>query len=313
LDCKDADKTRVFIERSKSLPLDVSLRKSKHASYCDDALLAAALQINRLDCLAIRTSAKTLSNLLKHFPYPAPLLKELKIILNPDSFGPAIPSTISPNSPLRKLSLSGVVTDLPWRNLSNLTVFEFRHILETVDPLFMVQLLDFFESAPLLNEITLHDSIPTSSSVPPGRVVPLLNLEKLTIHGLPVHSTFLDHLPIPRGASLDLCLVFPLDSDIIPIPVCLANDFNNLHHITTINLFIEVPWIRARLKGPSGGLRIFGIWGDWDTSPRDSERQFFRPSASSTFQKPKGWRLRRTPLHQESKLKTLSFSKPSSS
>ena len=219
--------------------------------------------ISRLGSLTIRVPSKTLPHLFHRFPVPAPFLTELKIHLNPiehDDPDPVIPSTIFPDHllPLRKLSLSNVVTDLPWRNLSNLTVFEFRHVPNVVDPLFMGQLLDFFESAPLLRKIALLNSIPTSSGVPPGRVIPLLSLEKLIIEDLPARSTFLDHLPLPIGASLCLDFSFPTGGG-PSIPVCLANDFKNLCHIATINLFVSIPpWTRMRLKGPSGGLSTCG-------------------------------------------------------
>jgi len=261
LDCRDTEKTRIYIERSRPHPLEISLMKWQRLLFRSDALLMAIRHIGRIGSLTIFVPSDILLNLLDLFPFPAPFLKELKIVLDVNNLGhdPVIPNTIFPDrSPLlRKLSLSHVVTNLPWRNLSNLTVFEFRHVPQTVDPLFAGQLLDFFESAPLLRKIALHDSIPTSSAVPSGRVVPLLNLEKLIIDSLPAHSTFLDHLPIPTGASLSLS--FSIHSDGLSVPICLINGFKNLHHITTINLFVNAPQsTRTRLKGPGGELRTCG-------------------------------------------------------
>ena len=159
LDCKDVDKTRVYIERSRSLPLEISLRQSKRIAYCLDALLLAFPHIDRLSSLTICVPSTTPSVLLNRIPF-----------LDPDHHDFKIPNTIPPKhfSPLRKLSLSGVITRLPWRNLSNLTVFMFRHVSGEVGPLSMTQLLDFFESAPLLSKIVLCGSTPTSSGVPPG-------------------------------------------------------------------------------------------------------------------------------------------------
>jgi len=264
LDCKDTEKTRIYIGRSRSHPLEISLMRWKRIPHCNDALLMVVPHIGRISSLTIYVLPDALSRLLDHFPFPAPFLKELKIVLNDDgivhTLRPAtIPNTIFPDRspPLRKLSLSGITTDLPWRNLSNLTVFEFRHASGIADPLFAGQLLDFFESAPLLRKIALHDSIPTSSAVPSGRVIPLLNLRKLIIDGLPAHSTFLDHLPIPTGASLSLD--FSFHSGGPSIPICLTNDFKYLHHITTINLTVNAPELtRMRLKGPGGELRTCG-------------------------------------------------------
>lgn len=268
LDCRNTDKTRVYIERSKSLPLEISLGQSRCIPYCNDALLMTVTHTNRLSSLTIflYLYSKTLSDLLNHFPFPAPLLKELTIVVeqhfSPD---PIIPGTIFPEHlpPLCKLSLSGVVTHLPWRNLSNLTVFEYRHASKTVDPLFVAQLLDFFESAPLLCKIILYDSIPTSSRVPPERVIPLLNLKMLIIYDLPAASTFLNHLSIPTGTSLSLRFSFPTGSP--RIPACFVNNLGNLHHITTVSLFAGGP-SHIRLNGPSGRFRARGRRKDWDTS-----------------------------------------------
>ena len=266
LNCKDAEKTRVYIERSRSRPLEISLTRSGRTSYCNDVLLMAVPYISRLGSLTIHVPSKTLPHLFHRFPFPAPFLTELKIYLHPinhDGPDPVIPNTIFPDhlSPLRRLSLSNIVTDLPWRNLSSLTVFEFHHVRSTVDLLFTKQLLDFFESTPLLRRIILHNSIPKSSVVPSGRVIPLPNLEKLTIDNLPSHSTFLGHLSIPTDVSLDLGFSFSTDGPLIP--TCLPGGFGNLG-ITTINLHLNES--RIRLNGPSGELRIYRSRGYWDTS-----------------------------------------------
>ena len=260
LDCKNADKTHAYIKRSRSLPLKVSLIESGRITYHDDALLAATSHIDRLSSLVVYKDSRGLKDLLGRFPFPAPLLKELKIVLN-EVFGPdaAIPGEKFPEdlTPLRKLSLSGVVTHLPWRNLSNLTEFEIYCSPMTVDSPSIVQLLDFLENAPLLRKIVLCNSIPSHVDVPPNRVVPLHNLERLTINGLPAHSTLFDHLSIPTGASLDLRFSFPAPTP--RTPVCLANNLGNHYHITTINLLLNTSfWMDMRLSGPSGELRMSG-------------------------------------------------------
>jgi len=276
LDCRNTDKTRVYVERSRSFPLKIFLRTSKCISYYNDALLAVVPHTNRLGSLTICTLPNTLSDLLSRFLLPAPLLTELKIVLDPDSYGPSpiVPNTPLPElpSPLCKLSLSSVVTRLPWRNLSHLTVFEFRHVPEAIDPLFVTGLLDFFDSTPLLNRISLHDSIPTPLDVPAGRVVPLLHLQELIICGLPAHYNFIKHLIIPTASFVDLD--FDFSTDTTPVPAYLANNFNNLHNITTIYLSLDrlSSHRRMRLVGPNGELRMSGSWAAETHSA--AERQF---------------------------------------
>jgi len=255
LDCKNTEKTRVYIERSRSQPLDISLMQSETISYCNYALLMTIPYINRLSSVTICAPKDTLSSLFDHFPFSALSLKELNVE-HPYLHirGPIIPSTIFPDriSPLRKLSLYCTATDLPWRNLSNLTVFELTRGRERLYSPSVGQLLDFFESTPLLRKVALLDgSIPDYSTVPPGPAIPLLNLEKLTIDPLPAHSTFFDRLSIPKSASLDLRFSFSYDSP--PIPVCLTN-FSSLY-IATINLSVgEVLQMRMRLNRPGGVL-----------------------------------------------------------
>ena len=266
LDCKNTEKTRVYIERSRSHPLEISLKKLKSTSYSNDALLMAAPHTNRLGSLTIHIHSNALSSVLSHFPFPAPLLKELQIVildLNNPILDPATLNAIFSDhlSPLRKLSLCGVVTDIPWRNLSNLTVFELHPARRTlVDSLFVGKLLDFFESVPLLRKIELCNSIPDSPAVFPGRVIPLLALENLAINKFPAHSAFLDHLSIPRCALFKLRFSFSRDSH--PIPFCFVN-FGNLN-TTTINLLVYTArWTRMRLSGPGGVLRLSGTVYRW--------------------------------------------------
>ena len=73
-------------------------------------------------------------------------------------------------SSLRELGLAGVITSLPWRGLSNLTMFNLCHFPE--DLILLTQLLNFFESSPCLRDILLYDSIPNSSDAPTERVGP---------------------------------------------------------------------------------------------------------------------------------------------
>ena len=269
LDCRNADKTRVYIERSKTLPLKISLSEFHNTRYCDYALSMATPSLSRSDSLTISVSSPdTLVNLLDKLPFSG-ILKEVEIRLL-DSVSDDyvfIPSTIFPGhlSPLRKLTLSGVTTYLPWRNLSNLLVFEFdRGDFVDFEQFSMTGLLDFFESAPLLRKIAFRNLILDSFTISPGRVVSLPNLERFAADPFPPRSTFFDHLSIPTGASLSLDFSFPEGNH--PIPVCVASGFNDLH-ITTINLLAPFPLKGCmRLDGPSGRLRTYGGWRGWNES-----------------------------------------------
>jgi hypothetical protein len=150
-------------------------------------------------------------------------------------------------------------------NLANLTVFELRNPLDVVKPLFITQILDFLASAPLLRRIVLCVSIPVSFDRPPHRVISLPELKKLVINHIPRKSTFLDHLSIPAGVSLDMTLWCPSGVDPESI-VCLRQITDNLQHIPTVNLFAHGSAFKSmRLYGSNGEIRVWGGWGGYES------------------------------------------------
>jgi len=280
LDCTDVEQTRVYIERSKSSPLEIILEKSKDGAYCNDALLLAFPHINRLGSLTICGPSDILADLTKHFICPTPLLRKLKIDLDFDrDRAPKFPGALFDGdiSSLRRLSLSGLTTNLPWRNLVNLTTFKLSHFPGTVDPPFTTRLLDFFEGAPLLRDITLRHSIPAPSDPPPERLVSLPYLKELTTTSQRAQSTLLNHLSIPSGAHLVITFTFSGENSRIldNLPKNL-NNIDNLSHITAINLIFDTKEKSLRLSGPSGGLYIYGIWGAGNISSPSLERRVLR-------------------------------------
>jgi hypothetical protein len=270
LDCTNVDKTRIYIERSKPLPLALYLEEINDTFYQEEALLLTVPHIDRLKTMSVSgESIQIIADLTKHFSCHAPLLDKLKLSLVYDE-APDLPNLLFNGdlSSLRELELAGVITSLPWRDVSNLTTFSLCHVPE--DRTLLTQLLDFFESAPNLRHIHLHDSIPGSSDVLPGRVVSLPHLKKLSIIAQPAHSILLNHLSIPAGSLLGL--EFSFSGAESPIPSYLPKSFDNLHNIscvTTINLCFGSKRRFMRLRGPSGELYILGNWicGDYHSGP----------------------------------------------
>ena len=141
----------------------------------------------------------------------------------------------------------------------NLTSFKLAHIPE--DKILLTPLLDFFESAPRLRDITLFDSIPKFSDAPPERIVSLPSLAELGISAGPAHSTLLDHLSIPFGALVTLNFTFNGASFPILAHIPIRSDnLRNLSHIATANLYFGSEWRGMLLTGPSGALRVLGRW-----------------------------------------------------
>ena len=256
LDCTDVDKTRVYLERSKTSPLKIHL---EHRWLCD-AFLLTVPHLDRLGSLFLTGAPNDLLQLIQeHFVSPAPLLKTFSIwvtevgdfSLQDSIFGGDLSS-------LHELLLDGAVTNLAWENMSNLTKFELRTI--PPDKISVTQLLNLFERAPLLRDILLEEAFPDFSDARPGRVLSLPNLEKLVITAQPLHTILTNHLLIPTGASISQAFSFydtksPIHSH---LPKDLTN-LKNLSSITSINLDFD-HGAYLRLEGPSGGHYILGDW-----------------------------------------------------
>ena len=264
LNFKNVDKTRVYIERSRSAPLGISL-SSFHEG---EALLLAIPHIHRLKTLWVSGNpVQVLPVLAGHFFRPFPLLDKLKICFQSDQ-APTLPDGLFNGdlSSLRELAVTGVITALPWRDLSNLTTFKLHDAPEY--RILLTQLLDFFESAPYLCHIELHDSFLSSPDAPTERVVPLPHLKDLSIITDRPHSNLLNHLSTPAGASL--FLEFRLNSEDPPIPSYVpesSGSLHNLSHITAVNLCFDSDNMAIQFSGPSGKLRVFWEWKPKEEQP----------------------------------------------
>lgn len=264
LDFRNVKKTRNFIERSKSSPLRVILCANGRGRYPKDAFLLAVPHLRRLQSVVFVGTSDLLRHFSKHLTSPAPVLKELVMALSGSP--PVIDGTFFNGdlSSLDVLILAGVITHLPWKNLPHLTEFELSS--PPTCGITVVHLLNFLEGAPRLREITiiLTGSTPGSSNVPSRPMVHLPCLKKFELSANPVHSTILDYLTIPEGASL--VLEFDFIGNESPLPHYLpktAENLKNLTLITTVNLYFDEKTKLIRLNGPSGGLRISGCRRDW--------------------------------------------------
>ena len=274
LNCTSFDKTNTYIQRSKGSPLEISLvtrpRTPRH-----EALSLIHPLIDRFKALTLSGSSHDILKVTQHFCSSAPLLEKLDIKVHRAGHV-AIKSTIFGGnlSSLRELRLYKVFTKLPWRNMANLTTFDFRHV--PGDKISATQLLDFLEHAPLLREIKLMDSLPRSSNVPAKRMVSLRHLRLLRIRARPVHSILLNHLHIPIGASVTQEFEYDCETSLVSdyFPKSLDN-LDNISHVTSINLSFY-SGMGMRLNGPSGSLYALGTWADGDLSPSISEHRILK-------------------------------------
>ena len=249
LDFTNVDKTSTCIERSKSSLLNLHLRPSK---VVDKAFSLLTPHFHRLRSLFFDAYDHPL-NLLKRFIDHATLLEKLEINCVSDvEFNGALFS--GDLSSLRELHLWRlVVPHFPWKNMANLQVVNLSYDFHSFGT---AQMLDFFESAPLLHTVLLWYPMPDSSDAPTERTVSLPRLKIFAINEVPTHSVLLHHLQIPFKTSLTSS--FRLNNSPFPayLPVGFPN-LGNMSQITTINLHFESNEEKhVRLSGPSGSLFI---------------------------------------------------------
>ena len=238
--------TRVYLERSISSPINVSLDRSCVLSPRDPFFQIIPHAIGRLKSLSIDGNPGKPQDVITHLSLPAPLLEKLSINSGYESmvqYDPMLTTEIFNGdlSSLRKLCLQGVRTELPWRNMVNLTSFTLAYTVP--NEVTVKRLLDFFESAPRLRKIQLRDATPTSGAQN-GRLVSLAYLEWMDVLQGGPSSLLLNHLLIPVGAKL-VAMVDLLGS----FPKSLDRIFSNL---TRIHLFIHDYYPRVRFGGPHG-------------------------------------------------------------
>jgi hypothetical protein len=262
-DCEDAEKTRIYLERSKSSPISVQLVREDGLFPQDPFLQLTPHAIGRLKYLLISTDLDHLGGITDRLFHPAPLLEELHINSGTvDPFAtPVLPTTLFNGdlSSLRHLLLYSVSTQLPWRNMANLTSFSLGYVTEP--RVSVEQFLDFFESAPRLLDIDLTFSAP-SSGARNGRLVSLAHLRKLYVYGYQSPPLLLEHLLIPAGAKMTtemLSLPGPRIEDHLPRSL---DNLRNLSNFTKIRLHfkhIEHSYVGIQFSGPNGQVCMISM------------------------------------------------------
>ena len=185
LDCMDEDKTYIYLERSKSSPISLSL-DSDYLALPDPFFEFIPGITGRLKSLDIDLEPDDLQLISVHLSHRAPLLEVLSIRSSGDAVFPSAFFSGDLSS-LRKLHLGYICTKLPWRNMVNLTSFTLKHH----SPISVRQFLHFFESAPHLQEVDILSTtpIPDARTSRGGRLVPLACLQKMDTSGYTTCST----------------------------------------------------------------------------------------------------------------------------
>jgi len=249
------EQVRVYLERSKSSPINLSLQRRSEMYPRDPFFQIIPHTVGRLKSLTIDGVPENLQDITAHLTCPAPLLEDVILcgdcVQTPDQY-PVLTSALFNGdlSSLRNLSLDCVHTELPWRNMVNLTSFT----LSNTPPggITVIQLLDFFEGAPHLRDVDLYFAIPTPTpGAQSGRLVSLTCLKWMEINGSGPPSVLLDHLLIPVGAGLVLeaDLLNSLVGDFLPRSL---DNLRNLSRFSAIKLTIDGSCVYMTFSGPNG-------------------------------------------------------------
>ena len=252
------DKARTYLERSKSSPITLHLYEGDNLPPHHPFPHIVPHAIGRLKFLDAYGTSRSLPDITAHLTHAAPLLENLWIDGNCNSeaqHNPVLTTALFDGdlSLLRELGLQSVRTELPWRNMINLTWFFLGQTSPGDVPI--GHLLNFLESALRLRKVQFHRVSLTSDSQS-GRLVSLARLERMDIIGDDPPSLLLNHLLIPVGAELNTqsSLHGPLIDD--HLPRSLGN-LKNLPGFTDVHLRIGERFSRIRLSGPNGKVTMF--------------------------------------------------------
>ena len=270
------DITRTFVQRSHSSPwpLDFYIEGDEDV---DDAFALVVPHIGRVQSLTIYST--TLPTVLEHFHCKVALLQKLDIEIHDSLQTQFIDDAfLSGNlSSMRELRLCGVRLSFPRTNLPNLRVFKLKSDRFSCG---VTEILDFLQSAPLLQEI-LFNCPPTfslSSDAPRERTVTLHHLKVFTFHGFQQEPFLLRHLAIPTRASFiipgfcfgegasELLSHHPKrvshPKNLSDIDTTHLSDIYTVHppDADTVHLFFGSTERSIRFSGPNGSLHAFGTW-----------------------------------------------------
>lgn len=273
LNCKDLARTRTFIERSKSVPIQVRLSPD----FCSQSLNALFPHIKRFESLKMEIRASELKHRsIHHLRRPAPLLEQLTIavedsVLTDDDLESPFPLLFRGEFPhLTRLALEYLSPHPDWFRISNLTTFHLVHTGSHGGS--SSQLLRFFEQNPGIEDVSITYHGRFVDNAPSHHVVNLPHLRKIRLGDCPSKPGILHHLLLPTGVEVALKPYIP--SPIIGIAADLSlrvqNPPNFMSGIDRIS-FAEGSQTSVHFAGPYGTLYIRSpcVTGDNEFNPHD--------------------------------------------
>ena len=194
---EDMNKTHMSLDCSGFSPVNTWLER-----YQGSPVHSIPHAIARLKSVVIHGRPQKIQEVTTQLSHPAPLLESLRIVVDGLDYpvdDPVMATTLFNGdfSSLYNLYLQGIRTELPWRNMANLTSFTL--VYKARGGTSVAQLLDFFESTPRLRKIQLAT---LAFGAHCGRSVSLSCLEGMNIIGGESPALLFDHLLVPVNAKL---------------------------------------------------------------------------------------------------------------
>jgi len=254
--CEDTVGTHASFDCSGASPINTWLERCKGPSPHDQdpPLQVIPHAIARLKSVVIHGRPKNIQEVTAQLSHPAPLLESLRIEvdgLHHPGDGPVMPTTLFDGdfSSLHDLYLQGIRTELPWRNMVNLTSFAL--VYQALGGTSIKWLLDFLESTPRLRKIQLATLTLSGHS---GRLVSLPCLRRMDIIGGESPGHLFDNLLIPIGAKLTT-QGDPRHSTYLP------NSFKEIRALTgfRVHLHVRGNYPRIQISGQTGEINIIPV------------------------------------------------------
>lgn len=267
INCVRGPEALVCLHRSKGSPIHVTVRKIPD----EEVLARLSPHIGRIKSLHLQSRWSVAQSVFTSFTDPAPNLETLLVICRPSTAaaGPVPSTLLTGNLPnLRSLTLQGLASDLANFNLPNLIYFEMSMVTSSPIPIFLTNLLDFFERSPLLEAVHIDFHGECVHDAPKQKIVALKALQILYISGsgLVGHgdNSLLARLELPKGVGVTVMSLI-LDGSANPIAHAIPPYPDRLPFI------LGVKQIRAQVfpghgrcaflfSGENGSVNVMARW-----------------------------------------------------
>jgi hypothetical protein len=199
IDFINPELAKCYLERSQLAPIDVTVRG------LTKAILIPTPWVARMKSLHIQADQQDIVRIVRRLCRDTPNLQSLEIHRQGSGVDPAVdfPRNFLGNAPsLRDLAFRSVSSAIPAFSVPNLTCIDWR----TTTSVKFEQLLEFFESSPLLEVIKMQVPVVRTSTDRPLNKVILGNLRKLSWTDRAGPISLMPYITAPKLSRLKIAI-----------------------------------------------------------------------------------------------------------